>query len=131
MKEQLISAIKDWKQEMTMAAKIKFVQRGTNLPLTGQQYTVRLYDKDLFSDDDYLGHEQLNADGEALISFHPADIRNHGLGIEQLPDLYILLFKGNVVHFQTKVWDNINFSKLADFNIYEGCVVDFGTFLVD
>ena len=57
MKEQLLSAVKDWQQEATMSAKVKFIQRGTNLPLTGPQYTVRLYDKDLFSDDDYLGHE--------------------------------------------------------------------------
>ena len=131
MKEQLISAIKDWKQEAAMGAKIKFVQRGTNLPLTGSEYIARLYDKDLFSDDDYLGHQTLDSNGEALISFRPADIRNHGFGFEELPDLYVLLFKGDVVHFQTKVWDNVDFGKLADFNVHEGCVVDLGTFLVD
>ncbi len=132
MKEQLLSAVKDWQQEATMSAKVKFIQRGTNLPLTGPQYTVRLYDKDLFSDDDYLGHEKLNEQGEATISFRPADIRNHGFGLEEMPDLYVLLFIGDVVHFKTNVFNDVDFGKQAnEFNIHEGCVVDLGTFLVD
>ena len=131
MKEQLISAIKDWQQEATMSVKVKFVQRGTNLPLTGNEYKVRLYDRDIFSDDDFLGFDNINQHGEAHIHFQPAIMRNHGFGFEQLPDLYILLFKGDVVHFQSKVWDDVDFSKIGDFNLQEGCVVDFGTFLID
>ena len=59
------------------------------------------------------------------------DIRNHDLGFEELPDLYILLFKGDVVHFQTKVWQNVDFEKLGKWNAKEGEMLDFGTFLVE
>lgn len=131
MKEQLISAFRTWQPEMALTVKVKFVKRGTDTALTGSSYTVRLYDKDIFSDDDYLGHAQLNDRGEAQIHFHPADVRNNGFGFEELPDLYVLLFNGDVVHFQSKVWDNVDFDKLGMLNMQEGSVVDFGTFIVD
>jgi len=132
MKEQLISAFRDWQPEMEMTVRVRFVKRGADAPLTGDQYTVRLYDKDLFTDDDYLGHAKLNERGEAHISFFPADVRNNGgLSFEELPDLYIMLFDGNTVHFQSKVWDNVDFDKLGLLDMKEGEVIDFGTYLVD
>jgi len=130
MKERLLNAFRNWIPEIELAVKVKFVQKGTNEPLTGSQYTVRLYDKDLFTDDDYLGHAQLNEKGEAHIHFFPSDLRGD-LGLEELPDLYILLFKGDVVHFQSKVWDNVDFDKLGLLDVKEGEVLNFGTFLVD
>ena len=48
-----------------------------------------------------------------------------------LPDLYILLFKGDVVHFESKVWHNIDFEKLGLLDFKEGEVLNFGTFIVD
>ncbi len=131
MTAKLLNAFRTWVPEMEMTVKVKFLQKGTNAPLTGDEYIVRLYDRDIFSDDDYLGHATLNEQGEAHIHFFPADVRNHGVGLEQLPDLYILLFKGDVVHFQTKVWDNVDFEKLGLMDIKEGEVVNFGTFLVN
>ena len=131
MKEKLLEAFRNWNPEITVTVKIKFVKRGTNTALTGQQYTVRLYDKDIFTDDDYLGHSGLNDHGEAHIHFFPSDIFNSDLGFETLPDLYVLLFDGDVVHYQSKVWDNIDFEKLALLDMKEGEVINFGTFLVD
>ena len=131
MKAQLLSALNRWNPEVQLTVKARFIQKGNDSPLTSQQYTARLYDKDLFGDDDYLGQARLNENGEAHIHFYPTDIVNHDLGFEELPDLYILLFKDDVVHFQTKVWDNVDFSKDAGFSITEGEVVNFGTFLVD
>src|SRR4051812_23358925 len=129
MKEQLISAFRTWQPEMALTVKVKFIQKGTDAPLTGDEYTVRLYDKDIFSDDDYLGHAKLNERGEAQVHFHPADVRNNGIGFEELPDLYVLLFKGDVVHFQSKVWDNVDFDKLGMLDMQEGSTVEFGTFM--
>ena len=104
MKDKLLEAFRNWNPEITVTVRIKFVKRGTDTLLTGKQYTVRLYDKDIFTDDDYLGHSGLNDNGEAHIHFFPSDIFNSDLGFETLPDLYVLLFKGNVVHYQSKVW---------------------------
>ncbi|MBL0308538.1 MAG: hypothetical protein IPP77_02260 [Bacteroidetes bacterium] len=131
MKERLLNAFRNWNPEIELTVKVRFIQKGEDTPLTGSQYTVRLYDKDLFTDDDYLGSSQLNERGEAHIHFHPADLREGSLGFDELPDLYVLLFKGNVVHFQSKVWDNVDFDKLGLLDLKEGEVLHFGTFLVD
>ncbi len=128
---EFLNILNNWTPEIQLTVKVKFVQRGTNVPVTGDEYTARLYDKDLFTDDDYLGHAPLDANGEAHIHFFPTDIANHDLGFENLPDLYILLFKDNLVHFQTKVWDNVDFAQVAKLDRREGEVVDFGTFLVE
>lgn len=125
MSEKMLNALRGWNPEIELTVKVKFIKKGADTPLTGD-YTVRLYDKDIFSDDDYLGKSQLNDKGEAHIHFFPSDLK-----LETLPDLYILLFKGNVVHFQSKVWDNVDFDKLALLDMKEGEVLNFGTFLVD
>jgi hypothetical protein len=131
MKDKLLEVLRNWNPEIELTVKIKFVKKGTDTPLTGSQYIARLYDKDLFTDDDYLGKSGLNDNGEAHIHFFPSDIFNSDLGFEELPDLYILLFRGNTVHFQTKVWDNVDFDKLGMLDMTEGEVLNFGTFLVD
>jgi hypothetical protein len=131
MHGEFLNILNNWTPEVELTVKVKFIQRGTNAPLTGSEYTARLYDKDVFTDDDYLGHSGLNENGEAHIHFFPTDITDHDLGFEKLPDLYILLFKDDVVHFQTKVWDNVDFDKIGKLDKREGEVVDFGTFLVD
>ena len=131
MKERLLDVFRTWLPETELTVKIKFVKKRSDEPLTGKQYTVRLYDRELFRDDDYLGHTTLNEKGEAHIHFFPADIRDKGIGLETLPDLYVLLFKGNRVHFQTKVWDNVDFDKMGLMDMKEGEVLNFGTFLVD
>lgn len=128
---EFLNVLNNWQPEVELTVKVKFIQRGTNVPVTGEEYTARLYDRDLLTDDEYLGHAPLDENGEAHIHFYPTDITDHDLGFETLPDLYVLLFKGDVVHFQTKVWDNVDFSKLATLDKNEGEVVDFGTFLID
>ena len=131
MKNRLLSAFRNWAPETEMTVKVRFVKKGTDTPLTGDQYTARLYDKELFQDDEYLGHSQLNERGEAHIHFSPTDIKNYHLGFDELPDLYILLFDDDVVHFQSKVWENVDFEKMALLDISEGEVLNFGTFYVD
>ncbi len=131
MNVKILNALNRWNPEIKLTVKARFIRRGTEEPLTGQQYTARLYDRDIITEDDYLGHAKLNEKGEVNIQFYPTDITNHDLGFEKLPDLYILLFKGDVVHFQTKVWDDVDFDKLGNLDMKEGEVLDFGTYLVD
>jgi len=131
MKERLLNAFRNWNPDAEMSVKMKFVKKGTDTPLTGEQYTARLYDKELFQDDEYLGHSALNEKGEATIHFSPTDIKNYHFGFSELPDLYVLLFDGDTVHFQSKVWPNVDFEKMALLDINEGEVLNFGTFVVD
>ncbi len=131
MQGEFLNTLNNWHPDIQLTVKARFLKRGTNHPLHGSEYVVRLYDKDLFSDDDYLGHAGLDSNGETHIHFYPTDITDHDLGFERLPDLYLLLFKGDTVHFQTKVWHNVDIDKLAKLDMKEGEVLDFGTFLVD
>ena len=73
----------------------------------------------------------MNERGEATIHFSPTDIKNYHFGFAELPDLYVLLFDGDVVHFQSKVWENVDFEKMALLDINEGAVLNFGTFEVE
>ena len=131
MKTKILNALNNWNPEIELTVKIKFIQRNSHQTVNGSEFVARLYDRDIFSDDDYLAHAPLNENGEAHLHFYPSDIRNHDLGFETLPDLYVLLFKGDVVHYQTKVWDNVDFEKMGHLDMKEGEVVDFGTFLID
>jgi hypothetical protein len=42
-----------------------------------------------------------------------------------------LLFKGDVVHFQSKVMDEVDFNGIGPLKPELGAVLNFGTFLVD
>lgn len=130
MKQQLLNTLKDWKPEIKLTVKARFIQKGEDKPLHGKQYIVRLYDRDIF-EDDYLGKSELNLNGEAHITFYPSQISSWDSAFEKLPDLFLLLFDDNLVHFQTDIWDNADFDKLGKLNYQEGEVLDFGTFLVD
>ena len=131
MKQRLLSAFQNWNPDAEMSVKVRFIKKGSDTPLTGEQYTVRLYDREIFQDDEYLGHAPLNERGEATIHFSPTDIKNYHFGFSELPDLYVLLFDGDVVHFQSKVWENVDFEKMALLDINEGAVLNFGTFEVE
>ncbi len=129
MRQAIIDALNNWNPEIRLTVKARFIKKGSDTPLHGKQYTVRLYDRDIF-EDDYLGHAPLNENGEAHISFYPHQISSGDSPWETLPDLYLLLFDGDTVHFQTKVWDNVDFDKMGKLDFNEGEVIDFGTFLV-
>ncbi|MFN8300438.1 MAG: hypothetical protein U0T75_15155 [Chitinophagales bacterium] len=129
MKQEFIDTLKNWHPEIKLTVKVRFIKKGSDTPLHGKQYVARLYDRDIF-DDDYLGKSELNENGEAHITFYPHQIRSLDSLFEDLPDLYILLFDGDVVHFESRVWKDVDFDKLAKLDHKEGEVLDFGTFLV-
>ena len=130
MKQLIIETLGNWDPEMKLTVTARFIRKGSDEPVTGPQYKVKLYDRDTF-DDDFLGTSDLNENGEASISFYPEDFRTFDSGIETLPDLYLLLFDDTTVHFQTKVWDDVDFVHNGKFDPQNGEVIDFGTFLVD
>ena len=129
MKQQILDAIKAWHPEMQLTVKARFIKKGTAEPISGKDFTVRLYDRDLF-DDDYLGKSRLDENGEAVIHFYPSDFKTADSPLEELPDLYLLLFDGDTVHFQSKVWEEADFTESGIMNFKEGEVLDFGTFMV-
>jgi hypothetical protein len=77
-------------------------------PLTGPEYSVRLYDKDLFFDDK-LGKGILDADGNVSFLVSVADIKSIDSPDERTPDLYFVLEKKGQEIFRSQVFENVDF----------------------
>ena len=113
---------------MSMEVTARFISKGTDTPLTGEAYKVRLFDKDIF-DDDFIGESGLDENGVARIQFtHKAfsDLAN----LETMPDLYFAVVKNDVQIFESKVMEEIDVAGLEQFKMGKGEVIDLGTFLV-
>lgn len=116
-------------KEMNIEVKATFIAKGENAPVTGPQYKLRLFDKDVFGDD-YLGESDLNEAGEGRIIFGHKAFGN-AFNLEKLPDFYFVLYNDQVPVFQSKVMEDINLSVLENYKPGEGEVIDLGTYLID
>ena len=109
--------------EMNIEVKAGFVKKGSDTPLTDNEYEFRLYEKDLM-EDDYLGKSSLDENGVAKVSFKHKDYRDF-LNPEKNPDLYFALYKGESLVFQSKVFQ-IGLIPVDNFkNIIKGRLVFF------
>lgn len=116
-------------KDMNIEVKATFISTGENIPVTGEAYTLRLFDKDVF-EDDYLGESSLDAHGEARIVFGHKAFGN-AFNLEKLPDFYFVLYNNNVPVFKSKIMQDLNLSMLENYQPGEGEIVDLGTFLVE
>lgn len=115
--------------DMMFEATARFIARGTDTAVTGNEYLLRLFDKDIF-DDDFIGESLLDEKGCAKISFrHKAfgDLAN----LEAFPDFYFVVYKSNVPVFESKLMKDINLASVEQYKKGEGEVLDLGTFLID
>jgi hypothetical protein len=115
--------------EFKIEATIRIIAKGSDAPLTGDAYKVRLFDKDTF-DDDYLGESSLDPNGVARIAF-THDAFDDLAGIEAKPDFYFVLVKNDVQIFQSKVMEEVDLEAVEQFKMGKGEVIDLGTFLVE
>lgn len=114
--------------DMNIVVKARFIAKGNDMPLSGSNYEMRLYEKDLM-EDDFLGRGQLDQEGVATVSFRHGDYMDF-LNPEVNPDLYFALFRGEALVFQSKVMRDIDLDSLERFKMGAGEVVDLGTYLV-
>ncbi|CAN5728681.1 hypothetical protein BH11BAC3_BH11BAC3_31530 [soil metagenome] len=114
--------------DMNIEVIIRFIEKGTDEPLTGDMYTVRLFDKDLF-DSEFLGESGLDANGYSKISFNHSAFANFA-SLEAFPDIYFTLYKDGIVLYKSKVIEDIDLSVLEEYKKGEGEVIDLGTFLI-
>lgn len=114
--------------EMKIEVMARFIAKGTDTPLIGADYEMRLFEKDLM-EDDYLGRATLDDNGVAKISFKHGDYMDF-LNPEINPDLYFALYRGEALIFQSKVMRDIDLDSMEKFKMGEGEVVDLGTYLV-
>jgi len=115
--------------DMMIEVKIRFIAKGSDEPLTGDDYKVKLYDKDLVGSDN-LGESGLDANGVATIKFTHAAFGEWNK-LEKYPDFYFVLDKAGKEIFKSSILDDFDVDSMEQFKMGEGEVVDLGTFLVD
>jgi hypothetical protein len=115
--------------EMNLEVTAKLIGKGDDQPLTGGEYLVRLFDKDIFADD-FLGECTLDNDGAARITFSHASFADWG-NLEEKPDFYFVVYKNAKVIFKSKVMEDVDIAAIENFKMGEGDVIDLGTFLID
>jgi hypothetical protein len=116
-------------KEMNIEVKVRLIGKGNNEPLTGDQFIVRLYDKDMFNDD-FLGESFPDEDGVARFLFSQGDFSKPA-NLGEKPDFYFVVLKNKIEIFQSKVMSNLDLSDLEEFVMKEGNVIDLGTFLIN
>ncbi len=114
---------------MNIEVKVRLIQKGNDEPVTGNEYTVRLYDNDFFSDD-FLGESFPDEEGVAKFLFSQGDF-SKPLNVDQKPDFYFVVYKNEQQIFKSKVMSNLDLSNVEEFIMKEGEVIDLGTFLID
>jgi len=116
-------------EEMNIEVRVLLIAKGTDDPVTGSEYTVRLFDKDIFNDD-FLGESLLDEDGLAKFLFtkeHFAGFAN----LDEKPDFYFVVYRNGKEIFKSGVMKNLDLTNLEEFRMKEGELVDLGTFLID
>jgi len=116
-------------KEMNIEVKVCLLSKGNGEPLTGTEYSVRLYDKDVFNDD-YLGESVPDEEGVAKFLLSQGDF-SQPLNLDNKPDFYFVVYKNKQQIFKSKVMSNLDLSNIEEFIMKEGEVIDLGTFLIE
>jgi hypothetical protein len=116
-------------KEMNIEVKVRLISKGNDEPLTGNEYLVRLYDKDVFNDD-FLGESVPDKEGLAKFLFSEGDFSKPAK-VDDKPDFYFVVYKNKQEIFKSKVMSNLDLSDMDEFIMKEGQVIDLGTFLID
>ena len=117
-------------KEPDLIVTARFIEKGEDKPLSGDEYTVRLYDRDI-ADDDFLGESRLDAGGRIRIAFAHDSFVNDDAFRETRPDFYFIILKNRTPVYTTKVLEELSLEDIKQFRMGEGEMVDLGSFLVD
>ena len=115
--------------QMNLVIKVRLLSKGSDSVVHGNEFFVRLYDKDLFNDD-YLGQSYLNSEGIAEFTITQKDFSGP-FNSETNPDFYFVVYKNGVEIFRSNVLSDLDISNIQEFVMTEGEVIDLGTFLID
>jgi hypothetical protein len=116
-------------KEMNIEVKVRLIGKGDDEPINGNDYSVRLYDKDVFNDD-FLGESAPDEEGVAKFLFSKGDFAKPA-NLDAKPDFYFVVYKNKEMIFKSKVMSNLDLSDIEEFVMKEGEVIDLGTFLID
>lgn len=117
-------------KEPDLIVTARFITKGNDAPLSGKEYIVRLYDKDVV-DNDFLGESHLDEEGRIRITFAHDAFVNEAAFHEAKPDFFFVILKNNKIIYTGKVLEDLSLKDLERFKMGEGEWVDLGTFLID
>ena len=116
-------------EDMNIEVRVLLIAKGDDEPLSGQEYSVRLYDKDIFNDD-FLGES--SPDEEGITKFKITEEHFAGFAkLDEKPDFYFVVYKNGTQIFKSRVMQNLDLTNIEEFKMSEGEIVDLGTFLID
>lgn len=116
-------------KEMNVEVKVHLIKKGKDEPLKGDEYSVRLYDKDIFNED-FLGESVPDNDGIAKFILSQQNFPGP-INMDHKPIFYFVVYKNKKEIFKSKVMSNLDLSNLEQFIMKEGEVISLGTFLID
>ncbi|MDQ2719576.1 MAG: hypothetical protein M3Z26_07435 [Bacteroidota bacterium] len=116
-------------KEMNIEVKVRLIAKGNDEPIAGNEYSVRLYDKDIFNDE-FLGESNPDEEGVAKFILSQGDFSSQS-NHDKKPDFYFLVYQNKKEIFKSKVMSNLDLSNVEEFIMKEGEVIDLGTFLID
>ena len=114
--------------DMSVEVMIRFIAKGSDTALTGDAYTVKLFDKDIVGTD-HLGESGLDENGVAKISFAHSTFGEWN-NLEKYPDFFFVLERSGAVIFESQVLEDFDIESVEQFKMGEGEVIDLGTYLV-
>ena len=97
--------------KMNFEITARFIAKGTDTAVTGNEYIVRLFDKDIF-DRDFIGQSGLDDKGGSKISFHH-DAFGYLANLETFPDLYFVVYKNDMPIFKSQVMKDVDLLAIA------------------
>jgi hypothetical protein len=117
-------------EEMNIEVTARLIAKGSDSPVTGKEYIVKLFDKDFF-DDDFLGQSGLDDNGQLHITFNPSRLDAGDPIKESSLDFYFVVFKNDLEIFRSKVMEDVDVNAVEQFKMGEGELINLGTFLID
>jgi hypothetical protein len=116
-------------KQMNLEVRVVLIAKGSDEPVTGNEFSVRLFDKDIF-DDDYLGESSLDKKGCAKFIITEQHFAGFAM-LDEKPDFYFVVYKNKKQIFKSRVMQNFDLRNAEEFKMAEGEVIDLGTFLID
>lgn len=106
---------------------VKLRHTVSNDPITGGEYKVKFFDKDLLKDD-FLGTSTLDDQGHAVVSVFRKDYRSADSPLEKKPDIYFEVHRNDEVLYKSPVSENVALEERDDFPLSGGKHCDLGTY---
>ena len=115
--------------EKILTLHVKLLTRQGNGSVSGHDYSVKFFDKDMIRDD-YLGETNPDEQGNVSLQISTADFKTSDSALEKYPDIYFTVYKKGKLIFKSPVCNNLHLDETGSFSVSGGLHSDLGTFVI-